>query len=127
MFCHRPIFVTDPFSLWVDLPIYSPSKFWDPSRLLRNALVCRHICYKQINEIGKVEFLVFLSANVSKQAISGLGIFQMFLRQNQYIFRKETICLDKQYMDGLCVIICIFEMAYDTGDELFFIICTYEQ
>ena len=41
-FCQPTNFVDRPVLLWVDLPIYSPSKFGDPSRLVRNALVCRH-------------------------------------------------------------------------------------
>ncbi len=40
--------VADPFSLLPDLPNYSPSKIWDPSRLVANALVYRHFYKEEI-------------------------------------------------------------------------------
>ena len=77
-----PIFVGRPELLWVDLPIYSPSNFGDPSRLVRNALVCRHFAHGFLNEFRRVEFCHFPSTNISKQQISGWGIFgfSIFLR-----------------------------------------------
>ena len=39
----NPIFVVAPISSALDLAIYSVYKFWDPSRLVRNALVYRHV------------------------------------------------------------------------------------
>ena len=36
-----------PFSVYLDLPMYSPSNFGDPSRVVRNALVYRHFLEKK--------------------------------------------------------------------------------
>ena len=77
---HRtPSFVGRPVSLWVDLTIYSLSKFRDPSRLLRNALLCRHFSLRSLNELRRVKLHHIPSEKRSKQAISGSRMFLLFL------------------------------------------------
>ena len=86
--------VNHPFSLWVDLAIYSPSKFLDPSQVLRNALVYRKFVislffYCMVDELWR-----FPSENHPKRPISGMGTFGVYYQNNifsgQCIFWKHT-------------------------------------
>ena len=78
--------VAGPFSLCPDLAIYSPSKFWDPSRLVANALVYRKFWITFLYERMVGELCRFPSENPSKRPISGMGTFGGILPE-QYIFR----------------------------------------
>ena len=85
-FLQTPNLVADPFSLWPDLANYSPSKFWDPSRIVANALVYRKFWITFLYERMVCELCRFPSENPSKRPISGMGTFWGILPE-QYIFR----------------------------------------
>ena len=83
---HLQHLVAGPFSLCPDLANYSPSKFWDPSRLVANALVYRQFWITFLFERMVGELCRFPSENPSKRPISGMGTFGGILPE-QYIFR----------------------------------------
>ena len=62
----------------VDLDIDCLSNLWDPSRVVRIDLLCRHFILNLFNELSRVEFSHFLSGNLSKSPISRLDIFLIF-------------------------------------------------
>ena len=74
--------VNHPFSLWVDLAIYSPSKFLDPSQVLRNALVYRKFVIRCFVYCMVDELWRFPSENHPKHPISGMGTFGVYYQNN---------------------------------------------
>ena len=83
-------FVGRPELLWVDLPIYSPSNFGDPSRLVRNALVCRHFHHEKYTNSGESSYAIFCRQTYKNNKFQGGPFLDFQYFSEEYIFRKHT-------------------------------------
>ena len=72
-----PNIVSDPFFVALDLTIYCLSNLWDPSRVVRAAILYRKFGLRFLNEFTRVELSHFPSENLSESPISGLGVFRI--------------------------------------------------
>ena len=96
---HRHIFVGHPKLLWINLPIYSPSKFWGRFRLLRKTLVCRHFVMENYTYSGKSSYSICRRQtykNGKKQGGTFSGCFlskkyNISSENRRYMFRQETM------------------------------------
>ena len=75
-----PNFVADPNPYYLDLDIDCVSNLWDPSRVVRIDLLCRHFILVFLNEFMRVELSHFPSENLSKSPISGLCFSNILLK-----------------------------------------------
>ena len=96
---HRPIFVTDPNFLWLNLPIYSPSKFLGRFRRLRKTLLCRHFILENSRYSGKSNYFIFRWQTYKNNKNQGGAFSDVSYKNTIYLQKTDNISSEnRQYM-----------------------------